>query len=155
MQRSFINILSMGSLWDAGSFFKIHPMPTTQNINTVQKPTSVQSSISDSWLSNMKLANGFGRYSTLCLYLKPKLTSDLLGEGKGCLPPTTRGFHIKYDSIVFLLNSNSVQLNAHFFFLPGVHHFSKTIMFFVLHTLDPTVLSDTSLYRMQADQKLV
>lgn len=46
------------------------------------------------------------------LHLKPKLTSDLLGEGKGCVPPTTRGLHMKYDSIMFLLNSISVQLKC-------------------------------------------
>lgn len=119
MQRSFIHILSIGSLWDAGSFFKIHPMPTTQNINAVQKPTSVQSSISDCWLSNMKLENVFGRYSALCLHLKPKLTPDLLGEGKGCRAPAMRGFHMKYDSIVFPLNNNLLQLNACFFLAWG------------------------------------
>lgn len=122
MQRSFINIVSIGSLWDSVSFFKIQPMPTIQNISTVQKPTSVQSFISDSWLSNTKLANVFGRYSTFCLHFKPKLTSHLLGERKGGLPPpppTTRGFRMKYDSITFLLNSNWVQFNVHFFFAQG------------------------------------
>lgn len=119
MQRSFINFLSIGSLWDAGSLFKIHPMPTARNINPAQRPTSTHSSMSDSCLSSAKLANVFGRYSTLCLHRKPKLTSDWLGEGTGCLPPATRGFRMKYDSIVFLLNGNSFQLNACFFLAWG------------------------------------
>lgn len=39
--------------------------------------------------------------------------------------------------------------------LPGVHHFSNTMMGFVLHTLGQTEFSDASLHSMQADQKLV
>lgn len=154
MQRSFIHILSIGPLWDSGSFFKIHPMPAAQNISAVQEPTSVQSSISDCWLSNMKLENVFGRYSTLCLYLKPKLTSDLLGEGKAAVPQPWEVFIWSMIASCFLwiITYFSLMLVSS---LPGVHHFSNTMMFFVLHTLDQTETSDASLHRMQADQKLV
>lgn len=114
MQRSFIHILSIGSLWDSGSFFKIHPMPTAQNIN----PETHLSAIIHFRLLTEQY-EVFGRYSTLCLHLKPKLTSDLLGEGKGCHPPAMRGFPMKYDRIVFPLNNNLVQLKACFFLAWG------------------------------------
>lgn len=154
MQGSFIHILLIGSLWDAGSFFKIHPMPATQNINAVQKPTSVQSSISDCWLSNMKVKNVFGRYSSLCLHLKPKLTWDLLGEGKAAIPQPWEVFIQSMIALCFLwiITYFSLMLVSS---LPGVHHFSNTMMVFVLHTLDQTEIADASLHRMQADQKLV
>lgn len=128
MQRSFINIVSIGSLQDSGSFFKIHCMPTTQNISTVQKPTSVQLFISDSWLSNTTLANVFGRYSTFCLHFKPKLSSYFLREGKGNFPQPREVFvwSMIASHFFWIVTGFSLMFISS---LPRVHHFSETMVF--------------------------
>lgn len=153
MQKSFINILSIGSLWDSGSLFKIHLMPYNWEYQYCAEthPSAIIHfrQLTEQYESRKRL------WEILNSSPQAKTNFRLAGSRKRLPSSTMRGFHMKYDSIMFLLNSDSVQLNAHFCSAWGSSFQQNNDGVCSTYPGPNRAFNNTSLCRMQADQKVV